>query len=72
MQTSLSKQTIEIPCENCGRKTAKSIGWVKANKLFVCACGTNITLDASKLNGEIAKVERSLKDLEQTLKKLGG
>ena len=71
MQTTLNKHELEIPCENCGHKTKKTIGWVKANTLFTCKCGTQITLEASQFKREIAKVEKSLKDLERSLKRLG-
>ena len=67
----LDKSEIEIPCENCRRKTKKTIGWIKTHNKFACACGTEITLDAKQFKTEIAKVERSLADPEATIKKFG-
>ena len=59
---------IEIPCENCGRKTKKTIRWIKSNNEFVCACGTHISLDSSDFRAKIAKIERDLGNLGKSLK----
>lgn len=67
----LDSSEIEIPCEKCGHKTKKSIGWIKTHSKFTCACGVEITLDASQLKSEIGKVECSLSGLQDALKKLG-
>jgi hypothetical protein len=67
----LDSAEIELPCENCGRKTKKTIGWVKSNRGFTCGCGTRINIDASKFKGEIAKVEHSFGDIQRTLRNLG-
>ena len=67
----LDSAEIEIPCQKCGSKTKKSIGWVRAHSEFTCACGATTTLDASQFKSEIAKVERSLADLQRTLKQFG-
>lgn len=67
----LDNEQIEIPCKNCGRKSKKSIGWIKSHTEFSCACGTRIRLQASQFKSEIAKVERSLGDLERSLKNFG-
>ncbi len=61
--------TIGIPCPKCGHKTQKSIGWIKANKEFVCVCGRKVALDADHLLGEIAKAEKALTQLKESLKK---
>ncbi len=62
---------IEIPCEKCGRKTKKSIGWIKTHGRFTCSCGTEISIDASQFKAEIAKAERSVASLQSALKNLG-
>lgn len=67
----LDQAEIEIPCENCGRKTKKSIGWIKTQSQFTCACGTRINIDASQFKSEMAKVDRSFASLQNTLKKFG-
>ena len=41
----LDNQSIEIPCPDCGHKTAKTVGWIKANKKFICRCGAQINLE---------------------------
>ncbi len=64
----LDSAEIEIPCKACGGKTKKSIGWIKGNKEFTCACGIKVTLDASQFKSEISKVEGSLADLKSALK----
>lgn len=66
----LDDAEIEIPCD-CGRKTKKTIGWIKRHTQFTCDCGTKITLHANQFKGEIAKVERSFADMQRALKKLG-
>ena len=71
MSNFLDSTEIEIPCENCSRKTKKSIGWIKSHKDFTCSCGTKITLDASQFKTEIAKVEKSFAALQKTLKSFG-
>ena len=70
MKNLLDGSEIEILCENCRRKTKKTIGWIKTHNKFTCGCGTEITLDANQFRSEIAKVERSLADLEATFKQL--
>lgn len=67
----LEQETIDIPCENCRRKNKKTIGWIKRNKQFACICGTVISLDTDQFRREIAKVERSLADLDRMLKNFG-
>lgn len=67
----LDKHEIKIPCERCGRKIKKSIGWIMTHSKYVRVCGTNIKIDTSQSRSEIAKVERSLADLHRALKNLG-
>ncbi len=67
----LDNEEIEIPCENCGRKSKKSFGWIKGHTEFSCACGTRIRLQAGQFKSEITKVERSLADLQRSLKNFG-
>lgn len=71
MTSILDDSEIEIPCENCQRKTKKSIGWIKTHKKFTCACGTEITINASQFKGEIAKIDKSLAALQSSLKNFG-
>ena len=32
MNINFDKEQIDIPCEGCGIKTKKTIGWIKSNK----------------------------------------
>ncbi len=54
------RDTIAIPCE-CGRKTTKTIRWLKMHRQFTfrCACGIGHRVDARKLIREVASVERA-------------
>jgi hypothetical protein len=65
---------IEIDCE-CGRKNKKSIGWVKNNSKFTCACGIRHTLDADQFRGKVDKINRKVDGsraaLQEAFKKLG-
>ena len=67
----LDSTEIDITCPKCGRKTKKTIGWVKTHKKFTCICATDIMLDTSQLKTEIAKIEKSFSALESTIKKFG-
>ena len=62
-------QTLELPCPHCGKKTAKTVRWVKANQQFTCACGTAVTLDAEQFRAEIAKLDKAFASLGSMFKK---
>ena len=70
MLESLDSYEIHISCTHCGHKIKKSIGWIKSNSDFICVCGTTIRLDADQFKSDIADVERSLSDLQRTIKGL--
>jgi copper chaperone CopZ len=70
MLESLDSYEISISCTHCGNKIKKSIGWIKSNSDFICVCGTRIKLDADQFKSDIADVERSLSDLQRTIKGL--
>jgi len=53
----LPDRTIDIKCSACGRTTRKSIGWVKNNKTFTCACGAETTLESPEFKAIVAKEE---------------
>jgi hypothetical protein len=71
MNINFDKEQIDIPCEGCGIKTKKTIGWIKSNKQLNCTCGATINLETSQFTRELKKIEKSFLDLEKTLKKLG-
>ena len=46
----LDSDTIDITCQNCQRKTSKSVEWLKTHKQFTCRCGTRVDyFSASKV-----------------------
>lgn len=69
----LSKQKITVTCTNCKRTHSATLNDVIKNRVIDCACGTNIRLEES--NGSVSKgvkdVNKSFKDLENTIKKIG-
>jgi len=67
----VSGAELDLPCENCGRKTRKTIGWIKTHKQFTCGCGTVVRLDTDQFNREIRKVEAAFTNLERSFKGLG-
>ena len=71
MSNIFDNEQIEIPCENCGRKTKKTIGWIKRNKQLNCTCDTIISLETDQFKRELKKIEKSFSDLERTLKNFG-
>jgi transcription elongation factor Elf1 len=63
---------IEIPCSGCGQKTAKTVGWLKANGQFVCSgCGATINVDSEQLIAGLDKVDDVVAKLRASLSKLG-
>lgn len=59
--------TIPIPCSKCGRKTDKTIGWLKSHKKFSCVCGTVIEVESSQFLREMAKTDRAIVDFKRKL-----
>lgn len=66
----LDNSMVGINCPECGHKTNKSIGWVKNNKGFTCACGTNILLEDSAFKTKIDELDRSFTEFQNALKNL--
>jgi len=62
---------IELQCENCGRKTKKSMEWIEDHDEFACDCGTTIPVDASKYRKELAKAESERDGFQGLMEKLG-
>ena len=67
----LDDEELNIPCPRCSKETKKKIGWLKRNREMTCsACGETFGLDTKELRREIARVDRAIRDLENTLKRL--
>ena len=65
----LDSYAIDITCQNCQRKTPKSIGWLKTHKQFTCRCGTRVDyFSGSKVKAEIIKLDQAAKRLESNIK----
>jgi hypothetical protein len=62
---------IEIPCSQCGRKTKKTVGWLKTNSTLTCSCGTRISIDASQFRRELGNIDKAVNDLKRTFKRFG-
>ena len=62
---------IELHCENCGRKTKKSVEWVRDHDEFACDCGTTVPVDASKYRKESRRPNPALDGFQGFMEKLG-
>jgi hypothetical protein len=67
----LDKAPLELACSSCGRKVRTTIGAARRNPRLACPSGHEIVVDASQLDRELRKVDRSLADFEKSLKRLG-
>ncbi|HEY9208387.1 MAG TPA: hypothetical protein VIP31_05015 [Acidovorax sp.] len=70
----LNNATVDIECPSCGRKIKQRLGGLNNNKLLRCICGTSLSLSTTHKGGiaqGMKTVDKSLKSLEATLKKLG-
>lgn len=66
----LDAQSVDIPCPQCGQKTAKSVGWLKTQSEFACAgCGQTIHVAAEEFRAGIKSVEDALARLGRSLGK---
>ena len=61
---------IELQCENCGRKTKKSIEWIENHDEFACDCGTTIPVDPGTFRKEVVKAESELDGFGGLMEKL--
>lgn len=62
-------QSLDIPCPECGRKTAKTIGWLKSHNQFACRCGVTINLKTEKFRRDIGSAEQRLRDFKTRLRR---
>ena len=60
-------QIVPIKCTNCGHKTPKSVGWLKAHSKFACPCGTIVEIAADQFRGEITKSDLLLESLKRKM-----
>lgn len=69
MAGELDRETIDIPCPECGHKNRKSVGWLKSHKQFTCAGCRKVTIETSNFGKEMRKVDTALSDLTKRLNK---
>lgn len=69
----ISKQTVKLDCPKCKRSMLVTIKQVADEALIKCNCGQEIQLkDSNGTNKKAIKdINKSFKDLENTLKKFG-
>ncbi len=68
-QSILDGQPFDLPCPNCGRKTTKTVGWVKRHSQFTCTCGTVVTLEKSSFLKGIGDAERSIDRFKRNIRR---
>lgn len=60
---------VEIPCPNCGHKTAQKVGWLKHNTQFTCGgCGRAIEVDSRKLHAGLDSAAKSIDEFRRRLR----
>ncbi len=69
----ISKQSVKLDCPECKRSMTVTIKQVADEALIKCNCGQEIQLkDSNGTNKKaIRDINKSFKDLENTLKKFG-
>ena len=55
----------------CTEQHTQTVGWLKAHRQITCTCGASFNVDLKKFDQGIATAQKSLDDLEATLRKLG-
>lgn len=69
----ISKQTVKVDCPECKRSITVSIKQIADEVLVKCTCGQGVQLrDSNGTNKKaIRDINKSFKDLENTLKNFG-
>jgi hypothetical protein len=68
----LGDQTVDVSCGNCGRRTRLTVRWLEANTELRCECGAIVALTTQSVRDEIAKVARTIEDIEARIRLLKG
>ena len=61
------KETIKLECPTCGKKTKKTLAWLKSNSKLTCVCGT--TINTSQTGQALKKADQAVEKLRRTLQK---
>jgi len=66
------KQTINIPCPECGHKTAKTVAWIKAHDKMTCGgCGREITVENDKFVAGLKEADKAVAKVRKSLSRIG-
>lgn len=62
-------QSIDIPCPECRKKTARTVAQIKRQPKLTCSgCGGVIDIDAKELLRELDKAEKQARDMFRGLR----
>jgi len=70
MKLNIDSQSLEFPCQACGKKLSQTIGRLKKDPDLTCTCGAVTHVDRASLNKGITQIEKSLSDLQRKLGKM--
>ena len=62
--------SIEIPCQSCGSKMPETIGHLKEDNMLTSSCGFVTTVDMTRLNAEIKKIEKSFSEAGVSVRRI--
>lgn len=68
----LGKEKIDVKCD-CGKRHSVTLNDVAAKKTIKCSCGINIQLTdkGSSVGKSVSDINKSMKNLDSILKKIG-
>lgn len=61
-------EVMDVPCETCGADVKIKMGDLRKSPTVRCACGQEIAIDASQLDGSLQEVDRAQQKLDSTIK----
>jgi len=59
---------IGIECDACGRKTKRSLRWVRKSDVHLCDCGITTPLESHVLKAHVDRVEQAFADFQLELR----
>ena len=68
--TSLSDTKMDVPCPDCGQSIRVRLRDIQNRRLVTCSGGHRVQLEEE--GHGIRDMDRAMRDLERSLKKLGG
>ncbi len=71
LQEFFDDQPIDIACSKCGRKTPKTVRWIRRYSYLDCAgCGTRVILERDKFIAEVKRISREFEDLRRSFERI--